>query len=181
MPDRSKLYRLLQDDENPLDEGISARRPLANDSALIHIRHGSRRSSQWISTSRELSAIDKFIKLKRKKEGVFAKCRVVEIDEEKLQEYSEQCSNVSQELLSELQTLGDGKSEHFKCLFNHVRDQPTGRILDFTDQTVMEMYIPFNPAKPKQNERARCFARKYREVLVEGHIPAECCIAIYDR
>lgn len=174
----AKLYRLLRDDENPLEDGISARRPLADDPPALHIRHGSRRSSQWISTSRELSAINKLIEFKRKKEGWDVKCRVVVIDEQKLQEYAKACKSVKERL----RRLIMGKENHREAttLVELFFKMATRDILDFTDSAVMDKHIPFNPAKPQQNEWARGCARKYREVLVKGHIPAECCITIYN-
>lgn len=84
MAHKTKLYRLLRDDENPLIDGITAKLPQDDKSPMVHIRHGSRQSSQWISTSRELSAIDVLIGYKRRRRERFINCRVVEIDEELL-------------------------------------------------------------------------------------------------
>lgn len=149
-----KVWRLLRDDEpSPLVEGIVAKKPLVNDSAVLHIRNGTTRKTQWISTSKDLKAVEKFIKLKRKREGVRTTCRVVEIDLHLLRQYA--VNNV----------FADAKHQ-------------TGQILDFTDPSVLNSYLPFNPARPTQHERTRGYATKYREVLVERYIPAWCCTRI---
>ncbi|XP_045157411.2 uncharacterized protein LOC123523800 [Mercenaria mercenaria] len=181
MAGRTRLYRLLRDDENPMEDGIIAKRPLADETPLKHIRNGSQRNSQWISTSRYLSDVDNFIKLKRKKEGMLTRCRVVEIDEQKLQIHAETCRNEMQQIQNNVMKMLGYIPQNIDALLHKFTEQTIGEILDFTDQSVMDTHIPFNPLRPHENERARGYARKYSEVLVERFIPADCCIYIYNR
>ncbi|XP_060579844.1 uncharacterized protein LOC132736671 [Ruditapes philippinarum] len=174
MDDSRKLYRLLREDENPMIDGIRAKLPQAQDTPLKHIRNGSCRKSQWISTSRSLSCIEKFIKLKRKREGSFTVCRVVIIDEQKLMLYSEYFR-----LRNIFRSITEYRKAPIDTLIKPLIDEQTiGEILDFTDPKIMDKYIPSNPSRPMINDRARGYARKYDEVLVERFIPASCCLDI---
>ena len=178
---RPKLYRLLRDDENPMLDGIKAKNPLAEDAPMMHIRNGSNRSSQWISASKSLSATDNFIKLKRKRERMFTMCRVVEIDEHMLMNYSEQNKITCVHLRNYLRLMKGYTTQLIDTIIKSDTVNKTGDILDFTDPNVMNKYIPSNPARSMINGRARGYAKKYSEVLVERFIPAECCICVYYR
>ncbi|XP_053395516.1 uncharacterized protein LOC128545836 [Mercenaria mercenaria] len=181
MAARTKLYRLLRDDENPLDEGIKAKLPNEDKTPLQHIRHGSRHNSQWISTSRNLSDVDELIRFKRRKEGRSRRCRVVEIDEQRLKLYAEKNRDNMRQLLNLMMKMTVKEQRIMWKLFTQLLEETTGKIFDFTDQTVMNEHIPKDPFSLSENEKARGYARRYSEVLVERFIPADCCIRICDR
>lgn len=71
-------------------------------------------------------------------------------------------------------------TEHEKSLASKLLELLTGKILDFNDRTVLDTHIPSSPFST-QNGIARGYATRYKEVLVERFIPAECCITIYHR
>lgn len=179
MAQTTKLYRLLREDEkDPLKDGIVARRPLHDDPPMVHIRHGSKQTSQWISTSREISAIDVLIRYKRKRrrgEGDFSRCRIVEIDEELLKSHARRLKLFVR--VFEKMRTHPGVTDREKSLVNKLLPKLTGQILDFTDNTVLDTHIPSST----QNERARGYATRYKEVLVERFIPAKCCITVNNR
>ncbi|XP_053395519.1 uncharacterized protein LOC128555839 [Mercenaria mercenaria] len=179
MAGRTKLYRLLRDNENPMEEGIKAKLPHEDKTPLQHIRHGSRQDSQWISTSRHLSDIDELIRFKRKHEGWSRQCRVVEIDEQKLKLYAEMSKDIMRQLVNIMKKKAVKKPRKMMKLLTQFLEQTTGKVLDFTDQTVLDRYIPSDSFG--LNEKARGYARKYSEVLVERFIPADCCIRICKR
>ena len=175
------LYRLLRDDENPSQFGIIAKMPLAVESPRNHIRSGSSQSSQWISTSRRMTDIHLLIKLKRKTEGRTANCRVVVIDEQKLKWYS-QIGEIQIQQLFQTFNIRDGRIPVYLYPFLcPVISLTTGPILDFTNQRVLDTYIPRDPSGFGENNKTRGFAMKYNEVLVERYIPADCCIAVYNK
>ena len=178
MTSKTKLYRLLRDDENdPLKDGITAKLPLADKTPLEHIRYGSRThaQSQWISTSRSLSDVEELIRYKRRKEGRFKVCKVVEIDEQKLITHENEFKRFLKLIKVEWPELFSKYST--KLIKNVFLKVTTGDILDFTDPSVMDKYIPKNNLL-LDSMTARGFALRYREVLVGRHIPAECCVRI---
>lgn len=161
------LYRLLREDENPLVEGIKAKIPLAEEPSCSHIRNGSRKDSQWISTSASLKAVEMFVGLRKKKYGSSADCRVVKINRRKLERYSNDCENSFKHNspLYQEKFCGNGFRTELVPL-----NKRTGKIIDLTKYENMEIHV--------SNQRARAYASKYCEVLVERFVPANCCICI---
>lgn len=153
-----KLYRVLRDDENPT-HGIIAKDLGASVPPSEHILNGSRRASQWISLSRSLEVL-KRIYLKNKKnrdrrKGIVSSyIRIVEIDEWKLRMYSDRNASRRVSLKNEA---------------------TTGRILDFTDLSVKEEYLSNNTLPWLMYTEERRLVEKFKEVLVERFIPADCC------
>ncbi|XP_060579846.1 uncharacterized protein LOC132736672 [Ruditapes philippinarum] len=177
MESKTKLYRLLRDDEeNPLENGVTAKLPLADETPLHHIRHGSRTQSQWISTSRSLDDVKKLIRYKILHEGRKA-CRVVEIDEQKLVKLKKELNRLKIEKVMKILEILQKPSELIltDLLMDYILTNTTGKILDFTDESIMNTYIP----NQFGNMTARGYAEKYSEVLVERYIPSECCTRIH--
>ncbi|XP_053395514.1 uncharacterized protein LOC128555835 [Mercenaria mercenaria] len=169
------LYRLLREDENPLAEGIKAKLPLDESLPLSHVRNGSRKDSQWISTTASIEAVEKFVRLRWKKRGRRSVCRVVKINRKKLENYAKECElSVEKDLPLYQETFcGNGFWENVVPF-----EKKTGKILDLTKMEVLDTYLPKQPNVQKFNERARNYATKYCEVLVERFVPANCCICV---
>ena len=175
MLSRHKLFRLLRDDEKPMTHGIVAKSPLADDIPLQHVLYGSWRHSQWISTSRNLSSIGHFIKQKRRHRHT-RRCRVVEIDELKLVAFSKMCRLKIKRLLWKYNRYHTLPAYLKSEIFLYLR-QTTGKIVDLTDPSFMNIYL--HHQNRRRSKIARTYARKLREVLVERYIPAYCCNGIY--
>ncbi|XP_060579847.1 uncharacterized protein LOC132736673 [Ruditapes philippinarum] len=180
MDEGKTLFRLLRNDENPLQFGIIAKIPLAVESPRNHISEGSKLPSQWISTSRNMAAIDLLIKLKRKTEGPNAKCRVAVIDEQKLLWYSQLSVFQIRQLFQTFNIRNGQIPAHLYPMLCPTISLTTGPVLDFTDQQVLDTYIP-TVQGVGNNNKIRGYAMKYSEVLVERYIPADCCIAVYNK
>lgn len=165
--ERHFLYRLLREDENPLVEGIKAKLPLAQEPPWSHVRNGSRKESQWISTSSSLEATEMFVQLKKRKYGASVSCRVVKIHRKKLENYSKVCKSkikYNSPLYQET-FCGNGFRTELVPF-----QKKTGEILDFTNHNTLSCHL--------SEKRAKGYASKYCEVLVERYIPANCCICI---
>lgn len=70
-----------------------------------------------------------------------------------------------------------GVTNHEKSSAIKLLPKLTGQILDYNEKPALDTHI--RPST--QNEKARDFATRYMEVLVERFIPVKCCIAIHYR
>ena len=80
----SYLYRLLRDQENPRDIGITAEAPDAKVSVHDHVRFGSNFCSQYISTSATWHAILIFASKKKSYPQRIAKINVAALEDEEV-------------------------------------------------------------------------------------------------